>query len=311
MIYYNGQVINPEKFRIPSYNISPFSTGQLSLLNNILHFENKNDDFEAVNRKFGHHEFTLSGKNAIAIAMSFYNLNCNDEVCIITTTGNEYISSCVTNEIEKCCRWKREISEHTKLIFVIHEFGIVYPNMEDLIELNIPIVEDLSMSLFSTNEIGRIGKYGDFTTYSLPKFFPVQYGGVLSYNNNKFLKNRIINNSKPFQIDLKKITSFFLSQEKEIIQKRKENYKYFEKLFNDLGIKSRITFTNKETPSVFMFTSEDLNLSGLKIFMQKNGVECSKFYGENSFFLPVHQNLSQFDMNYIVNLIKYFIYENK
>jgi dTDP-4-amino-4,6-dideoxygalactose transaminase len=43
--------------------------------------------------------------------------------------------------------------------------------MESLLDLNIPIIEDLAMSLFSTNDSSRIGKYGDFTIYSLPKFF--------------------------------------------------------------------------------------------------------------------------------------------
>jgi hypothetical protein len=32
---------------------------------------------------------------------------------------------------------------------VIHEFGLIYPNMESLLDLNIPIIEDLAMSLFS------------------------------------------------------------------------------------------------------------------------------------------------------------------
>lgn len=310
MFYWNGQIINPEKFRVPTYNISPFSTNQLSLINDILS-ENKNDNFEALNRKFGNHEFTLNGKSAIATALSFYNLKFNDEVYIITASGNKYVSSCVTGEIEKKCRWSRELSEHTKLIFVIHEFGMVYPNMEGLLELKLPIIEDRAMSMFSTNEVDKIGKYGDFAIYSLPKFFPLQYGGILRYNNKNFLINQKRNNSQPFQTDLKKITNFFLSQEKDIIQKRKENYKYFEKLFNDLNISSRLNLNDKETPSVFMFSSENLNLPGLKIFMQENGVECSVFYGENSFFLPVHQNLNQFDMNYIVNLIKYYIYENK
>jgi dTDP-4-amino-4,6-dideoxygalactose transaminase len=43
--------------------------------------------------------------------------------------------------------------------------------MESLLDLNIPIIEDLAMSLFSTNDSSRIGKYGDFTIYSLPSFF--------------------------------------------------------------------------------------------------------------------------------------------
>ena len=309
MIYWNGQIINPENFRIPSYNISPFSTEQLALLENINYLEDENGVFETLYEKFGDYEFTLSGKLAIYKALSFYNLKNNDEVYIVTSTGNTYISSCVTNEIEKYCKWTRELSENTKLIFVIHEFGMVYQYMETLLELGIPIIEDLAMSLFSTDVTNKTGKYGDFTIYSLPKFFPLQYGGVLRYN--KEANKSIIDNSEMFQQKLKKVISFLLNSKEEIIVKRNKNYKYLEEVFTELGFNTRLNLSKRETPSVYMFSSDMLDLNKLKIFMQRNGVECSVFYGENSFFLPVHQNLKQFDLDYITNLIKYFIYENK
>lgn len=309
MIYWNGQIINPENFRVPSYNISPFSTEQLALLKNINYLEGQNSLFEILHEKFGDYEFTMSGKAAIAKALSFYDLEKNDEVYIVTSTGNKYVSSCVTNEIEKYCKWSRELSNQTKLIFVIHEFGMIYKNLELLIKLNIPIIEDLAMSMFSTDIVNKVGKYGDFAVYSLPKFFPLQYGGVLRYNKKKY--KLISNNSQPFQENLKIVISHLLKQEAEIISKRKKNYKYFENKFLDLGFKTRLNLIIDETPSVFMFSSNDLDLVKLKVFMQQNGVECSVFYGENSFFLPIHQYLKQFDLDYIINLIKYFIYDNK
>lgn len=309
MIYWNGQIINPENFRLPSYNISPFSTEQLALLDNINYLEDENLVLKTLNEKFGDYEFTLSGKLAISKALSFYDLKNNDEVYIITTTGNKYVSSCVTNEIEKYCKWSRELSEKTKLIFVIHEFGMVYQHMETLLELGIPIIEDLAMSLFSTDVTNKTGKYGDFTIYSLPKFFPLQYGGILRYN--KEANKCIIDNSEVFQQKLKKVISFLLASKEDIIVKRNKNYKYLEEVFTELGFNTRLNLSKRETPSVYMFSSDVLDLSKLKIFMQRNGVECSVFYGENTFFLPVHQNLKQFDLDYIINLIKYFIYENK
>ena len=51
MIYWNGQIINPENFRIPSYNISPFSTEQLALLENINYLEDANGVFETLYEK--------------------------------------------------------------------------------------------------------------------------------------------------------------------------------------------------------------------------------------------------------------------
>ncbi len=45
----------------------------------------------------------------------------DDVVTILTTSGNFYISSCVTAEIEKFCKWDREITDQTKVIFVNHK----------------------------------------------------------------------------------------------------------------------------------------------------------------------------------------------
>lgn len=308
MIYWNNQIINPDKFRVPSYNISPFSTDQLSLLNELNIVDDASFVSENLYNKFGDYEFTLDGKSAIFQALSFYNLKKSDEVYIVTTTGNKYVSSCVTGEIERFCQWSRELSERTKIVFVIHEFGLIYEDMESLLKLKIPIIEDLAMSLFSTDVANKAGNYGDFAIYSLPKFFPLQYGGVLKYNQQIYKSN--IDNSQAYQLNLKNIISYLLNEKSDIIAKRNENYKYYQAKLLDLGFKTRLKFSDRETPSVFMFCSNELDLPKLKIFLQLNGVECSVFYGENSFFIPVHQNLKQFDMDYIINLIKYFIYEN-
>jgi hypothetical protein len=83
MIYWNGQIINAECFRVPSYNISPFSTEQLALVENINYLADKNLVFKTIYEKFGDYEFTLSGKAAISKALSFYDLKNTDEV---TTT---------------------------------------------------------------------------------------------------------------------------------------------------------------------------------------------------------------------------------
>jgi hypothetical protein len=61
--------------------------------------------------------------------------------------------------------------------------------------------------LFSTNDSSRIGKYGDFTIYSLPKFF-FNSVWVLQYNNDLYKKD-VLNEKQPFQIYLKKTISFF------------------------------------------------------------------------------------------------------
>ncbi|RXM40022.1 hypothetical protein BOQ62_08165 [Chryseobacterium sp. CH21] len=224
MIFYKEQIINPENFRQPSFFISPFRTSDLGQNDTIIKDDSVPDDelLKKYYSFFGEkHEFFLRGKEAIHQALSFYNLKKDDEVLIITTTSNLYISSCVTKEIEKFCHWSREKTNKTKLIFVIHEFGKIFPDMERIKSYNIPIIEDCAMSMLSNNSQNQIGKSGDFTIYSIPKFFPVQFGGILRFNNNHKLKS-----DQPYRNYLRKICLHYLKNIEHIITQRKTNNQY-------------------------------------------------------------------------------------
>lgn len=308
MILHNQHIINPEDFRTPSFFISPFSTADLERNNTA--FESSSSNTTAITQYeslFGKHEFFLNGKCAINKALSHYQLQPDDEVLILTTSSNWYVSSCVTNEITKFCKWSREKTDNTKLVFVIHEFGKIYQDMEMVKSYQLPIIEDCAMSLFSNNDNHSVGKEGDFAIYSLPKFFPIQFGGILKINRKDFFANH----HKPFSDYLKKVTVHFLENSEEISLKRKENNDYLLSELLKYGFQPYFDYTGKETPSVCMFKNNGYDLSQLKIFLQKNGVECSVFYGDDAFFIPVHQNLSRFEMNFIINLIDYFIHETK
>ena len=305
MNFSKGFIINPDRFRVPSYAISPFTTESLTIINDILN--NRSNVGGSVTMQFfgENFRFTASGKEAISMALSFYNFCHEDEVLILTSSGNKYVSSCVTSEIEKFCHWSREFSEKTKLIFVIHEFGKIHPDLEKIRDYGLPIIEDLAMSMFSNNSTNSAGRIGDFAIYSLPKFFPVQFGGVLKSTNADFIGDGS-NRSDEKLCYLQTIAEYYLNQKEEICTARVDNYLYLESNLKKLGFESRLRPTQEEIPSVYMFTDKNTDFDGMKVFMQNNGVECSKFYGENSFFVPVHQNLSTTDLDFIINLIEYF-----
>jgi len=86
------------------------------------------------------------------LALRFYNLIKKDLITILTTSGNFYISSYVTNEIEKFFNWNRKISSKTKLIIVNYEFGYPYKNLIDLKKYNIAIIEDFAREHYSEND---------------------------------------------------------------------------------------------------------------------------------------------------------------
>lgn len=308
MIFYKNQIINPENFRQPSLFISPFTTCDLGKNETIV----KNSVFSReiihkYNTFFGQHEYFISGKEAIFKALSHYDLQKEDEVLILTTTSNLYVSSCVTKEIEKFCTWSRKKTDKTKLVFIIHEFGKVYPDMASIKEYNLPIIEDCAMSMFSNDDNNQVGQYGNFAIYSIPKFFPVQFGGILRINCENFH----LNDDKPYKDYLQKLTLHYFANSHSIREKRKENNNYLIAALNKLGFKSYFEYSTLETPSVCMFENNGHDLSKLKIFLQTNGIECSIFYGKDVFFIPVHQALGIFEMNFIINLIEFFIHENK
>ena len=310
MQLYNQFIINPERFRVPQYAISPFSTEWIAKNYKILQ-TNPCIDKNLLAQYFGTSRWFKNGRSALYHALSQYALSKSDEVCIITTSGNRYISSCVTGEIEKFCKWSRKLSDKTKVILVNHEFGTVYQKMDEVLNLNIPIIEDMAMSLFSTDNKKQTGNYGDYTIYSLPKFFPLQTGGILKINTPDYRIDSI-DSDPDWSIWLQKLLSFYLKDVETIKLSRKQNNTLFYERLSSLGFKNRFDYSNSEIPSVCMFsTPPSVDLDGLKVFMQQNGIESSVFYGENAFFIPVHQYLKEEDIIFMVTLIKYFCDDNK
>src|SRR5665648_625366 len=93
MTIYNSIIINPAEYLKPAYRISPFSEKNI-ISNHFLDECNTVDLY--LKNKFKNKEFiyTENGRNAISIALSKLNLSSLDEITILTTTNNFYISSC-------------------------------------------------------------------------------------------------------------------------------------------------------------------------------------------------------------------------
>ena len=118
-------VIKPDPYLLPSYRISPFRTSDI-VDNNQLPNDNYIDAYFEQRFLGNSFAYFYNGREAINRALSHYQLKKDDVVTIFTTSDNFYISSCVTSEIEKFCKWSREITEKTQIIFVNHEFGFPY-----------------------------------------------------------------------------------------------------------------------------------------------------------------------------------------
>lgn len=301
----NGFVINPASFYLPAYRISPFRKEFNSVNRAII--DGGSIDTEIIKAYFGECFFpTMSGRIAIAIALRQFDLEPSDEVAIFTTSGNRYISSCVTGEIEQVCKWSMEITPSTRLILVNHEFGYCYRNLAELKKYGLPIIEDMAFSFASSDLKNEAGRTGDFVIYSLPKFFPVSFGGVLKCNNAAAIRDIPVTEktlTRYFNI----LMSAYLPKVEQIKNDRLANFDYLSEIFSRGGLHPYFDKGPFENPGVFLFRIKDIDLPAFKIFMQANGIESSVFYGEDAFYIPVHQDLNRDDMDFFYFLTSYFI----
>ena len=146
-----------------------------------------------------------------------------------------------------------------------------------------------------------MGQIGDYVIYSLPKSFNMQIGGLLY---SKSLISDSVTSEQRAYID--NHLNSYLSYIELYRSKRLKNFVYLKEKLNDIDIVPYFS-DNNNIPGVFLFSwRDDVDYPDLKKFMQQNGVESSVFYGENAFFIPIHQNLSDKELDYMINLLKYY-----
>lgn len=296
----------------PSYRISPFSTRDISNITCNSHDPNAQ---RLISNFFYGHEYKLteSGRTAIEIALMEISLKKSDTVTILTTSNNYYVSSCVTNAIEKHCQWNRIIGPDTSVIFVIHEFGSLYKTVASLKEYDVPIIEDYAHSFASiseyTNGVSNERFVGDYVIFSFPKFIPVQFGGAI-VSTNKNIKSLGIEEDKKHY--LMSTLANNLQKIDEISSLRRIIYQMLVEQFSKLGGTPYFEYLETEIPGAFLFKldlSQDV-LQRLKMYTQSYGIESSVYYGENAFFIPCHQRLTYFDVEYFFEIVNGFIKEN-
>jgi hypothetical protein len=300
----NGYVLNPQTDYSPSYKISPFS-------NNFIHHNKgtvgSNDTFKdyIIQRFNRNYLFTSNGKNALRIALKSLKLRSENTVTILTTSGNTYVSKCVTEIIEEFCKWNMEMKPYSSVILVIHEFGFPYDDLFELKKYNLPIIEDCCYTFNSQNAENSAYNVGDYLIFSFPKYFPVQVGGLL-------LSTIDIDHTYSDDVEVQKFISksmsLYVHEIDEIAKKRRSNWQYLENLFDSIGLHSRFRICDYITNAVYIFNlPASVNLDKLKVLTNNNGIESSIFYGESAFFIPCHQYLTENDLFYFFKIISNLI----
>jgi hypothetical protein len=180
--------------------------------------------------------------------------------------------------------------------------------MEQLVATGLPIIEDCCTTFFSQDDSGTLGQYGDFSVYSFPKLIPMQIGGLLVSNKNRASEfSSLVKDTEKQHIE--NVVSFYLRQEKSILEIRASHYDYAVRLFSTLGFTPRFEKSEKSIPSVLLLNNHGIisDLHQLKVFLYEHGIQNSVFYGEDAFFIPIHQNLTTADLDYFFAMIRCFI----
>ena len=139
--------------------------------------------------------------------------------------------------------------------------------------------------------------------------FPLQIGGLLVSNlpGRPEIRYKI---SEGLLRHIKNVLSACIDKKEVIINNRISNYRFLRNQFEQMNAEIRFELTPGTVPAVFMFSTEKLRLDlpELKKYYYAHGVQCSVFYGEDTFFIPLHQSLTEQDMIYFTEVFRSFMH---
>ncbi len=131
--------------------------------------------------------YSVNAKTLIGLVLERFELSRDDVVSIITTTDQQYVSSCLTITAFNHATVSRKLLPKTKVAIVVHEHGYVRQDIKNYIDAlrskGIFIIEDCAHVFGSIDGGFTPGTLGDVAIFSLPKVLPVRFGGVLLANS--------------------------------------------------------------------------------------------------------------------------------
>jgi len=223
-----------------------------------------------------------SGKDAIRKVIELLNLDRSDQIFISTTSGSDFVSTCVSVTCFNHCGITRNLDKSVGLILIIHEFGFENPNTLDLLafgkEHNIPIVEDHAHTVFGRNRNGDyFGAESDFCISSLPKSTSFENGAILS-SRNKTLPLALFDESK------------IQNEASYSVKNRYKNYQIWKSLLPEV----EEVFTLYEGADPFMFTFYSDNYKEIYALLDQpeSPVEMGRTHNKRWVSLPVSPFLS-------------------
>lgn len=196
---------------------------------------------------------------------------------------------------------KEHLSPKTKAIIVPHMFGTP-AELDELLELGIPIIEDCAQSLGAEYKSRRVGGFGELSTFSFyaTKLITTGEGGMV-LTSNKEICDRIIDardyDKKPLTPTKYnyKMTDFQaalgLSQLRKLqylIEKRRQIASVYTDRFSEYNVEVPRNFDHKKSVFYRYIIMVD-EIERVQKSAKKKGVTCEK-----PVFRPLHKSLPLF-----------------
>jgi hypothetical protein len=130
-----------------------------------------------------HESWGPTGRWLLGSWLEDLGLDRSDVVTILTTSQEQYVSICVSVTAFNHASVARVVTDRTRVVIAIHEFGYVdaaFPGQcEEWRASGIIVVEDCAHVAGLTVGSARVGDYGDAALFSMPKIIPASTGGLL------------------------------------------------------------------------------------------------------------------------------------
>lgn len=266
-----------------------------------------------------------SGTNALYLALLSLELEKNDEViipsfsCIALLNAISYTKAkpkiVDINEDDyniSLDKIKKDINKKTKAIIAPHMFGDGIRNIEEIVGLGIPVIEDCALSIGANINGKKVGSFSDlsiFSFYSTKVMATGQGGMVLSSSKEKLKKMKDFmqydNRKKYHQSFNYRLTDFQaalgrsqLSRLEQFIDERRNIAKIYNRNFKN--VKS-IKIPERTKESIFFrYILEVNNVDNFIREMSKKGIGCAK-----PIYKPLHYYFN-LDKKYLQNTEKSF-----
>lgn len=215
-------------------------------------------------------------------------------------------------------------SKDYSLVLLVHYFGFTIPNIKQIVDVckkhDLIVVEDCA-HLFSYNlyNLSKTGSYGDFTFYSLHKFFPLSTGGLVVQNNLSLSPLKWQDITVPTIL----YQNFIQYDAERIAKIRRQNFELWDEVIDGInGVKKLKTLGTEDIPHnypiiieeglrekiYFWLIERDMPLIAL-YYRLIDALQDSEYTNmlnlSNSILnLPVHQDTNKEDITNLASLLR-------